>query len=359
MATVDAASAKARLDALAKPPGSLGTLEHWAATLCTVQRTLTPSADPATILVFCGDHGVKKADGALSPYPPAVTQTIFRALASGMSATAVLTRTNGAFLTVVDVGIDGDVSSVRSKDLALATVTHDKVAEGTADCRSAPAMDVMTMCRAINVGRVRVAAEVDKRSAKVVGIGEVGIGNTTSAAALLALITRADAAECCGRGTGLDDAGLAHKVDVVRQIVDEHKACVASTSSDAEAARTALQLAGGLEIAAMVGAYLEAQEKGVVALVDGFISAVAALTAARLEPKCRAHMLFATALAEEPKAALGGDLLAKALNAEPALAMGLRLGEASGAALALPLLRSAAAVVRDMATLEEAMGLGN
>ena len=361
---MDAAAISARLDSLAKPPGSLGTLEHFAATLCAAQGTLKPSASPASVLIFCGDHGVKKADDALSPFPQAVTQSIFRALAAGVSATGVLARTNGAHLSVVDVGIAGDVSSVRAASNSI-TVVHAKVADGTADCRQNPAMTADECARALAAGRAQVAAEVSERGARVVCIGEIGIGNTTLAAALLALLLAHDAegglagvdiAGCCGRGTGLDDAGLAHKVAVVKQLCDAHHA--AAKGDAAAAATAALERVGGLELAAMVGAYLEAAEKHVVALVDGFISGVAALCACRIAPACRQNMLFATALAEEPSAPEGGAYLAKALDAQPALTMGLRLGEGSGAALALPLLRTAAAVVGEMATLDEALALG-
>ena len=348
------------VDSLAKPPKSLGELEHWAIALCTAQCTLKPSVSPATVLVFVADHGVKKEDTTLSPYPPQVTQAVFRALAAGVSATAVLARTNGAHLVVVDVGIDGSVYGVEGASSSI-SVIHAKISRGTADCRNGlPAIaDAATLDKAIEVGRGRVAYEIAERGTKVVAIGEVGIGNTTVAAALLAaLVDGADPADCCGRGTGLDDLGLAHKVEVVRQMISAHSYWLKACSGDAEKAKVALERLGGLEIAAMVGAYLEASERRLVALVDGFISGVAALIATRIEPGVRSCLLFATALEEEPGAAKGGAILSKALNASPALCMGLRLGEASGATLALPLLKAAAAIVSEMATLNEAIALG-
>lgn len=353
-----------RLASLAKPPGSLGLLEEWATVLCKAQQTLTPSADPASVLVFCADHGVKKADAALSPFPPSVTGAVFRALAAGVSGTAVLSRSAGAHLTVVDAGIDADVRTGCPEGGALVLVRHDKVAFGTADIRTQPAMDEPALERALALGRERVAEEVAQRGARVVAVGEVGIGNTTSAAALLASLAAADAAECCGRGTGLDDAGLEHKVAVVRMACDRHAASIQAAGAGCEAvaqaarAREALRCLGGLETAAMVGAYTEAARLGAVAVVDGYISAVAALCAARMEPECRHSMVFATALAEEPSCARGGEILAEALGASPALSMRLRLGEGSGAALAVPLLRAAAAVVGTMGTLQEALQLG-
>jgi len=353
--------AQERLAALAKPLGSLGVLEDWAATLCTVQQTLKPTADPAAVVIFCADHGCKKADEALSPYPPVVTQAIFRSLAAGISGTAVLTRSAGASLTVVDVGIDGDMLQVEGATETI-RVSHAKISRGTADSRIGPAMSEESVAAAIDVGRSALAAEA-ARGMRVVCVGEIGIGNTTSAAAMLAALTGADANECCGRGTGLNDDGLAHKVQAVRAALATHEHATAH-ASDLEdsaarqrAAREVLRCVGGLELAAMTGAYLEAHKLRLVAVVDGFISAVAALCAARMEPASREVMLFATALAEEPLAGRGGEVLEGALGATPALHMKLRLGEGSGAALALPLVRAAAAMVGEMGTLDEAMAL--
>lgn len=181
-----------RLASLAKPVGSLGVLESWAVTLCDVQQTLTPSAEPASVLVFCADHGVKKADNALSPFPPSVSQAVFRALAAGISATAVITASVGAHLTVIDVGIDGDVSAVGSGGPGI-VVRHSKVAPGSGDLRSGPAMEAEELEAAMRVGAAAVDDEVSSRLSKVVAVGEVGIGNTTSAAALLVALTGATA----------------------------------------------------------------------------------------------------------------------------------------------------------------------
>ena len=279
-----------RLDSLAKPPGSLGVLEDWAIALCNAQKTISPSADSASILVFTADHGVKKADDSLSPFPPSVSQAVFRALCAGISGTATIARSIDAHLTVVDAGIAGDVSKVCATAGRKISVRHAKVSEGTADFRNGPAMSEEEFGRALQVGIDTVADEVASRDAKVVAIGEVGIGNTTAAAAVLAALVGADAAECCGRGTGLDEAGLAHKVDVVRAATSFHADAIAAAGGDAERAREALRRLGGLEMVAMCGAYMEAARRGVVALVDGFISASAALAAARIEPACRSTM---------------------------------------------------------------------
>ena len=340
------AAAQARLDALAKPPGSLGTLETWAVTLCRQQKTLAPTAGPAAVIVFCADHGVKATHAELSPFPQVVGVSIFKALCAGVAGAAALAASAGATCTTVDVGLCGDVSSATAG--AGCVVRHDKLADGSHDLLETEALGEALRARALAAGASAVAAEVAERQVTVVAIGEVGIGNTTAAAAMLAALTGADAAECCGRGTGLDDAGVAHKVGIVRRALDVHAEAVAS----ADASRI-LSALGGLEIAAMVGAYHEAHARGLVAVVDGFISSVAALCAVRMKPEAREAMVLATASAER-----GGAIASAALECgEPALRMGLRLGEGSGAAAALPLLKAAACLLTNMATLEEAMRL--
>ena len=162
-----------RLASLAKPPGSLGTLEDWAATLCTVQGTLTPAASPQTVLVFCADHGVKKADAALSPFPASVSQAVFRSLCAGISGTAVLARAAGAHLTVVDVGLDAELVDVGPGGGAGGappdvSVRHAKVARGSADLCAGAAMSEEQLAAALEVGREAVAVEVAERGAKVV-----------------------------------------------------------------------------------------------------------------------------------------------------------------------------------------------
>ena len=436
-----------RLDSLAKPPGSLGLLEAWATKLCLAQETLTPTADPASILVFCGDHGVKAAHAPISPFPPSVSQAVFRALVAGISATGVLAAANGAHLTAVDVGIDGDVS-----DLAGPSVRHAKVERGTADFRSAAAMDEAAFERALAAGRAALAAEVEERGARVVGIGEVGIGNTTAAACCLAMLLDGmgmpcdDPGDCVGRGTGVDDDGMEAKRSAVREACSFHREAIEAEATAAGAAaasstggpgaeicayrqahaRAVLRRLGGFEFVAMTGAFLEAAERRsveargaaageaagvagggqqqqqqqhfrVVTVVDGFLSAVAALAAARMADDGASQgqgqggegqgqgqgeqpttnyalrgMVFATELAEEPTSPHAGGLLAKAFATfdddqasgggsccDTALSMQLRLGEASAATMALPLLRSAAAMVSRMGTLQEAMALGS
>ena len=205
----------------------------------SMQQTLTPTAEPASVLVFCGDHGCKKADPALSPFTGEVTQAIFRSLAAGISGTGVLARAAGAALTVVDVGIDGDVAQVQASAAEI-MVCHSKVRRGTADLKESPAMDETTLAAAMAVGQQTVAAE-SARGVRVVCIGEVGIGNTTSSAALVAALTGSDAADCCGRGTGLDDGGLAHKTLTVKKALTVHQHAVAKAAEQLGGEETRLQ----------------------------------------------------------------------------------------------------------------------
>ena len=351
------------LDSLAKPANSLGVLEEWAATLCKVQSTLKPKVDSMSILVFCADHGIKKDDFEISPYPQSVTQAVFRALAAGVSGTATLSRSVGAHLTIVDCGIDGDVSDLdkdgkKNSLNSHVSVCHNKIAHGTANITGAPAMTEKQLDNALQIGGSCVLQEAQDRKASVVGVGEAGIGNTTIASALLCALTGSNPEACCGRGTGLDEKGLTYKIKRVSEACTCHQKNFSGISNEANRTREILRCLGGFEIAAMVGAYLKAHDCGVVAMVDGFISAVAALCAIRMQPQCRSNLVFATALEEEPKAPTGGRILAHALgNPQPALSMKLCLGEASAAALALPILRASAEMVSSMATLEDVLKL--
>ncbi|KAH8056409.1 phosphoribosyltransferase [Aureococcus anophagefferens] len=296
-------AATERLAALAKPPGSLGVLEDWAITLCVAQRTLAPTAEPATVVVFAGDHGAKLADESLSPYPASATQAVFRALAAGVSCTATLTRAANAQLVVVDVGVAGDLSRVEG--VGDVVVEHRKVARGTADFRSGDAMDDDALAAALRAGGDALTAAAARRCAPP-------LARSASATRR----PRRPARGADGRGRrgvlrprhGLDDQGSRTR----------STPCDAAFHGAGLAPREALRRLGGFEIAAMVGAYAAARAAGVVTLVDGSISAVAALCARKMFPESRDRMLFAAALAEEPGAAAGGAILARELAAKPA-----------------------------------------
>jgi nicotinate-nucleotide--dimethylbenzimidazole phosphoribosyltransferase len=326
-----AAAARQAIDEKTKPLGSLGDLETWAIRLAEIQNTLAPRLDRARIIVFGADHGV--AHEGVSAYPPQVTGEMMRNFARGGAAINVLTRTNALEIEVIDVGVDADLAG-------LADVTHASVRRGSRNMVHEPAMTDAERDAAMAVGRdaVRRAATDGVRA---VGLGEMGIGNTTAAAAVLSALTGAPPAETVGRGTGVDDARLAHKRLIVARALTCHNACTEPLA--------ALGAVGGLELAAIAGAALEAPQHGIAIVADGFISTVAVLVAVRIDPSIR-DAVFCSHRSAEPGHALALD----ALGARPMLDLGLRLGEGTGAALAIPLLRSAAAILREMATFADA-----
>jgi nicotinate-nucleotide--dimethylbenzimidazole phosphoribosyltransferase len=333
------AAAQAHLNALAKPPGSLGRLEALALDLAVARgRVLGPLRAPQ-ILVFAADHGVAREE-AVSPYPSAVTALMVRTFAADKAAVCLLARNAGAALEVIDVGV---ASPLRDLPTAI-LVRHARVAEGTANLARGPAMRPEERDAALAVGR----AAADRAAAAGVDLllpGEMGIGNTTAAAALAARLLGLPAAALVGPGTGLDAAGLAHKVSVVQRALDRQ---------GPHDPLGALADLGGLEIAALTGLLQGAHAHQIPVLLDGFIVSAAALVAQRLDPSLSVRLIPATRSAEPGHAAI---LDALGLP-PPLLDWGLRLGEASAAALALPLVRAAAALLDPdggMATLEQVL----
>jgi len=322
--------AQAAIDAKTKPLGALGALEALAVDLAVWQRTLQPSVDPVRVLVFGADHGVA-AEG-VSAYPAEVTAQMMAGFAAGGAAINVLARTLDAQVEVIDVGVAADLE-------ALAGIVHAKVRRGSGNLRIEPAMTPREMERALAAGAAAATRAADA-GCRTICLGEMGIGNTTSAAALVSAFTGTEPAQTVGRGTGVDDAKLVHKREVVAEALVRHP------GSDADA-RALLGALGGLEIAAMAGAAIAGAERGLTVVVDGFIATAAVLAAVRMQPSIRSGLVFAHRSAET-----GHRVALDALEAVPLLDLGLRLGEGTGAVLALPLLRAACAVLREMATFE-------
>lgn len=347
-----ARDALAELDRKTKPPGSLGQLEALAAQLARVQGRLRPRIEHAQVCVFAADHGVV-AEG-VSAFPQAVTAQMVANFLAGGAAVCVLARQFGAALTVVDAGVAASLPTQSPQLL------HRKIADGTANFARQPAMTVAQCERALSRG-IALGAALPAHGAFVPG--EMGIGNTTSAAALMAALTGLDADACVGRGTGVDDAGLRRKAEAVARGVARLRAQASATHAygahvsdmpaHAEAARDAALRAlcevGGFEIAMMAGAMLGAAAARQVVVVDGFIATAAAAVALQLMPALRGYCVFAHVSAEVPHR----RWLAQ-LGARPLLALDMRLGEASGALLALPLLHAAAAILCEMATFDSA-----
>ena len=317
-----------RLDQLTKPRGSLGRLEALALQVGLIQQTDAPRLHAPQLVVFAADHGLT-AQG-VSAYPSEVTAQMVENFLAGGAAVSVLARQHGLALTVVDAGVRHDFAA---RDGLLIR----KVAAGTADASLGPAMSAAQCTQAIEHGRDVVRS----LPGNALLLGEMGIGNTSSAALLLARVGGFEIDVCVGRGTGLDDAGLAHKLAVLRGVLVLHAASLEPLQ--------ALAAFGGFEIAMMVGAALQAAQERRVIVVDGFIVGAAILVASMLDPALLGCCVFSHRGDEA-----GHGLLLTAVGAQPLLQLGLRLGEGSGAALAWPLLDSAVRLLNQMASFESA-----
>ena len=288
---------------------------------------------PCEVFVFAADHGV--AVHGVSAFPQAVTVQMLRNFARGGAAINVLASLSGCRLEVVDVGTLGAAAVVPG-------VRNERIRAGTADISSEAAMTVRQAHAALAVGE-RCAREAIGRGARLLIAGEMGIANTTAAACLICACTGASPEQVVGRGTGIDDSAFARKLEVVRGALARlrHRLPLPAIEILAEL--------GGLEIAAMSGLYLQAARRGVPILLDGYVSGAAALAAAAFDPGAREWMLAAHRSAEP-----GHALALEALGLSPLLDLGMRLGEGSGAALALPIINAALALHRQMATFAEA-----
>ena len=324
--------AQARQQQLTKPAGSLGQLEALAVQLAGLQGRVKPSLEQVWIAIFAGDHGVV-AEG-VSAFPQEVTGQMLLNFVSGGAAISVLARQLGASLEVVDLG-------TVTPSLSLPGVLHLNVGPGTANFVQGPAMTAAQGQLALQAGRDSVLRAIASGAQLFIG-GEMGIGNTTAASALACALLDCPVVHLTGPGTGLNADGVNHKAQVIERALALHGA------QRDDALQTLFNL-GGFEIAALVGAYLACAQEGVAVLVDGFICSVAALVAVRLNPECRQWLLFGHRGAEP-----GHRHVLETLDAQPLLDLGLRLGEGSGAALAVPLLRLACDLHGQMATFAEA-----
>ena len=331
--------ALARQQQLTKPCGALGRLETVAVELASLQGRAQPQAATVPVIVFAADHGVV-AQG-VSAYPAEVTVQMLGNFTAGGAAIAVLARELGLPLHVHDVGSRADAP--------LPGVVSDKCCHGTADFSQQPAMDADQLTFVFDAGRRAVDAAC-ANGADLLVLGEMGIGNTTAASALAAVLGPAPVEELIGAGTGLDAAGQQRKREVVAQALVLHANAIEAAPLPG---LEALRRVGGLEIAAMAAAMIAAAQRGIPVLVDGFIVTAAALAAVRINPELRPWLLFSHRSAER-----GHQRLLALLHAEPLLALDLRLGEGSGAATAVPLLRLACALHNQMATFAEAAVAG-
>ncbi|MEZ2746482.1 nicotinate-nucleotide--dimethylbenzimidazole phosphoribosyltransferase [Halopseudomonas bauzanensis] len=324
--------AQQRQTQLTKPQGALGRLEQLAIRLAGWQGNARPQLERVWISVFAGDHGV--AVEGVSTVPQAVTGQMLRNFANGGAAISVMARQLGATLDLRDLGLAVPLDP-------LPGVHHLDLAPGSANLLREPAMTGVLCRQALLAGRQAVL-DAAGQGAQLFIAGEMGIGNTTPACAMASLLLDQPVALLVGPGTGLDAEGLRHKTAVIEQAVGLH-------GPQCHTALDVLERLGGLEIAAIAGAYLAAAQQGIPMLVDGYICSTAALCASRLNPACRDWMLFGHRSAEP-----GHSAVLAALQAEPLLELDMRLGEGTGAAASVPLLRMACALHNEMATFAEA-----
>ncbi len=328
----DKRQAGARQSSLTKPAGALGRLEEITLDLAAMQGDVCPQMSEVFISVFAADHGV--ALNGVSAFPQAVTGEMIKNFSNGGAAINVLAREIGAHLEVINLGTINKLPSLEG-------VLDLQLGPGTKDICSEPAMSSDQLGKALMAGRDAASRAAQYDAHLFIG-GEMGIGNTTSATALACAALNLPPADLAGPGTGLDAAGIAHKIDIVRQALQRHEP---SLNDPLEF----LRCLGGFEIAALVGAYITCAQSGLPVLVDGYISSIAALMATKVTSSSSNWFLYSHRSAEP-----GHKLVLEALHARPLLDLGMRLGEGSGAAVAVPLLRMACALHAQMATFNEA-----
>ena len=316
---------------LAKPPGSLGKLEELSIQLAGITGKVKNDLRNRTVLVFCADNGVVSEGVASSPQSVTLAQTIN--LTRGLTGAAVLSRRFGCSLRVCDVGVNADIS--------VPEVIPRKIAYGTSNICEGPAMTRSQALQAVLTG-ADLAEETADSGAQVMGIGEMGIGNTTTSSAVLAVLAGRSVTEVTGRGAGITDEAYEKKLSVIQQAIDINR-------PDPSDVIDTLSKVGGFDIAAMAGAFIGCAAKRVPVVIDGFISAVAALCAYRLCPAAVRYMIPSHKSFE-----MGYVIAMDELGLDPLFDLGMRLGEGSGCPIAMMMLDAACAVINDMATFEEA-----
>lgn len=327
-------AAAARLDALTKPPGSLGYLEKAIRRYAAIRGDGSARVGRAAIAVFVADHGV--AEEGVSAFPQTVTVEMLRNLAGGGAAISVLARRLGYDLRVIDVGVKTDTSSP-----PIGGVTYRRIGAGTANFACGLAMNREQVRRALEVG-IEVAREFAQGGVTLIGIGEMGIANSTAATAVLSALTEIAPSALAGRGTGLDEAGVRRKVAIVEQALKLHRGSLQTGES-------ILSAVGGFEIAAMAGTCLAGASLRIPVIVDGFIATAAAAAAEKIRPGLFEYLFFSHRSAE------GGHALAlEHMGVRPILDLGMRLGEGTGAALAMNVLEAGLELFHSMATFSSA-----
>jgi len=323
-------TAQARLDSLVKPPGSLGELEGIAARLSGISGELYSDISKRCVIVFASDNGV--AEEGVSAAPQEVTYIQTLNFTKGITGVSVLAKQFNADLIVVDVGVNADIED--------AAIQNKKIRKGTWNIAKQPAMTREEAVKAVMVG-VEAVTDAVAKGHRLIGIGEMGIGNTTTTAAVLCALTGLPPDQAAGKGAGLSEEAYRRKVSVIQQALELNKPDHADPID-------VLAKVGGFDIAAMAGAYIGAAKCRVPVVIDGFISIVAALCAAKLNHMTRDYMLASHASFER-----GYKIAAEALGVTPYLHLGMRLGEGSGCPLMFAMMDAACAIMRDMGTFEQ------
>ncbi len=331
------AVAKRKIDMKTKPLGSLGRLEDLAVQACMVQNTLTPNLQNKAAFVFAADHGI--AEEGVSAFPQEVTKQMVLNFINKGAAINVLCEHNGIDISVIDMGVKGELAPF--EELISSKINH-----GTKSFARTSAMHPGEAEKAIKAGSKIFRMKTKSKPIDMIGLGEMGIANTTSATAIISCITRKPVDECTGRGTGIDDQGLAHKIEVIQKALEYHK-------PDCTDAIDILSKVGGYEIAGMTGAALEAASSGCIVVLDGLISTAAGLLAYLINPNVREYFVSGHKSIEK-----GHIAALETLDLKPVLDLDFRLGEGTGAALTMNIVDAACKVMCNMASFEEA-GVSN
>lgn len=335
------------IDNKTKPPGALGRLEEIAFRAGLIQGTLTPEIKRPHIVVFAGDHGIA-ATGLVNPYPQAVTAQMVLNFLAGGAAINVFCRQHQLELSVVDAGVNFDFDPAGGAGSSASApggkLIVSKIGYGTRNYLEEPAMTTGEPDRALEAGR-SIVRDLAAQGCNCVGFGEMGIGNTSSAALIMSYVTGIPVEECAGRGTGVSDEQLEKKKAVLREAFRRHLPAIAANPD----AMTILEHVGGFEIAMITGAFLQAAESRMLILVDGFIVTSALLLAKLIREDVQEFCIFSHTSGES-----GHARMLEYLDAKPLLNLEMRLGEGTGAAMAYPLVRSALAFLREMASFDTA-----
>lgn len=326
---------QAHINDLTKPPGSLGRLEEFALQYCRIRQSAKPGLPKKKIFTFAADHGVA-AEG-VSAFPQEVTHLMVSNMAAGGAAINVFARHGTIEHAIVDIGVKGKVDAPG--------VIGVKVAEGSANMAQGPAMSEPEALQAVVTGYELACVAADE-GYELLGTGEMGIANTTPSAALMSVLLPASVEDSTGRGTGVDDAGLKHKINVIQKAIEVNGELLKDAPSHPF---EALRAVGGLEIAAICGLILGAASRHVPVVVDGFISSAAALVACRMSPHVRDYLFFSHASAEN-----GYRIFMEKFDVKPIFDLGMRLGEGTGAALAINLIEASLKMYNEMATFSSA-----